>query len=313
MNHQIKVSIIIPTYNRSHLLMETLESVQAQSLQDWECLIVDDGGNDDTEEEVSKLNKKDNRFKYYKRPLEYPKGASNCRNFGFSLSSGNYIQWLDDDDILSKRKLEFQVNALEQTKNHFIFASCEWDLLWPGKKLELKNCFPGDEMLKENFFRVMADRQNFIPSLAYLVSRKLHIAAGNWNTELSINQDAEYFTRILIKSEKLINVKDCYVLYREHDAGRISRKRTPENMMSFFLSLELMQSYLKFHNINARSYFRWKLLKWLLAYYSYYPEIMNQYYHLFKENGIDLKWYKFYAFKHRIYRSVYPVYKQLKS
>lgn len=314
MDNQLKVSIIIPTYNRSHLLMETLESVQNQTLQSWECIIVDDDeGSNDTERKVLKLTKKDKRFKYYKRPLDYSKGACSCRNYGFSICSGKYIQWLDDDDLLSEKKFEFQVNALELTNNPFIFASCDWDLFWPSKILELKRNFSGDEILKENFFKVMAEKQSFIPPLTYLVPRKLHLRAGNWNTELSINQDAEYFTRVLLRSDKLIKVQNCYVLYREHNAERISRKRTPENIKSFFFSLELMQSYLKSYNIDAKSYFKWKLLKWLLAHYKTYPKLMHQYYYLFKENGIDLKWYRYYVIKHRIYKRVYPVYKKIKS
>ena len=68
------VSVIIPTYNRAHLIGETLDSVLAQTYQNWECIIVDDGSSDDTDEVIGEYVKKDNRFKYYHRPDEHLPG-----------------------------------------------------------------------------------------------------------------------------------------------------------------------------------------------------------------------------------------------
>ena len=65
------VSIIIPTYNRAHLIGETLDSVLAQTYQNWECIIVDDGSSDNTDDVVNDYVKKDPRFKYYYRPDEH--------------------------------------------------------------------------------------------------------------------------------------------------------------------------------------------------------------------------------------------------
>jgi len=306
-----QVSIIIPTYNRKSLLMETLQSVKNQTLEEWECIVVDDGGNDGTAKELLKLRKTDSRFQYFKRPPEYPKGTCGCRNFGFSQSSGKYIQWLDDDDLLSKNKLEEQVAELNKKENPAIFATCSWDFFWPEKKLKLKNTFSRTgKLTKENYYSLLANQQSFVPSLAFLTNRKLCLNAGEWNTDLKMNQDAEYFNRVLVHSEELIHVPGCHVLYREHSEDRLSRQRSVKHIKSFFLSMQLMQAYLKMYNIDAKAYFRWKLLKWFLAYRKTYPELIKKYHFLFMESGINPTLANYYSLKHNIYKKVYPWYKK---
>lgn len=107
------VSIIIPTYNRAHLLGETLKSVIEQSYTNWECLIIDDGSTDDTETLVLSYLKSDARFKYFKRPDNYLSGGNGARNYGLSLAKGTYINWLDSDDLFDAKKIEFQLEALK--------------------------------------------------------------------------------------------------------------------------------------------------------------------------------------------------------
>ncbi|MCA1744718.1 MAG: glycosyltransferase, partial [Bacteroidales bacterium] len=112
MNEQPLVSVIIPTFNREHLIGETLESVLKQTYNNWECLIVDDGSTDRTRELVEGYVQLDGRFSYYRRPDYMPKGANACRNFGFEISRGDYVNWFDDDDIMHPEKLQIQVEAL---------------------------------------------------------------------------------------------------------------------------------------------------------------------------------------------------------
>jgi glycosyltransferase involved in cell wall biosynthesis len=92
MNIQPLVSIIIPTYNRAHLIGETLDSVLAQTYQNWECIIVDDDSTDKTDEVVGAYVEKDSRFKYYHRPDEHLPGGNGARNYGFKMSTGEYVQ-----------------------------------------------------------------------------------------------------------------------------------------------------------------------------------------------------------------------------
>jgi glycosyltransferase involved in cell wall biosynthesis len=95
MNDSPLVSIIIPTYNRAHLIGETLDSVLAQTYQNWECIVVDDGSSDNTDKVVGKYVQKDSRFKYYHRPDEHLPGGNGARNYGFKMSKGEYVNWFD--------------------------------------------------------------------------------------------------------------------------------------------------------------------------------------------------------------------------
>ncbi|MGY5850391.1 glycosyltransferase family 2 protein [Salegentibacter sp. F14] len=95
------ISIIIPTYNRADLLGETLASVLKQTYQNWECIIVDDGSEDDTKALVHSY--KDNRIKYFYKKHEE---RSQARNLGLSKANGDLIQFLDSDDILENTKLK---------------------------------------------------------------------------------------------------------------------------------------------------------------------------------------------------------------
>ena len=100
-----EVSIIIPTYNRAHLICETLDSILNQTYKEWECIIVDDGSTDNTNEILSNyLN--DSRFKFHLRPSSKPKGANSCRNFGFEFSKGDFIHFMDSDDLYLPIALE---------------------------------------------------------------------------------------------------------------------------------------------------------------------------------------------------------------
>ena len=103
------VSIIIPTFNRSQLICETLDSVLAQTYENWECIIVDDGSTDDTKTVVSEYVKKDSRFQFHHRPINRPKGGNAARNFGYENSKGEYINWIDDDDIMLEDFIKIKI------------------------------------------------------------------------------------------------------------------------------------------------------------------------------------------------------------
>lgn len=104
------ISIIIPTYNRAHLIIETLNSVLAQTYTNWECIIIDDGSSDNTFEVLDSYIMLDKRFKYFNRPVEKLKGPSSCRNFGIEKSVGEYIIFLDSDDLITEKCIEGRID-----------------------------------------------------------------------------------------------------------------------------------------------------------------------------------------------------------
>lgn len=105
-----KVSIIVPTYNRANLIIETIKSVQNQTYPDWEIIIVDDGSDDDTEERLSQL--KDERIQFYKAGRIGINGK--IKNIGIKKSTGEFIAFIDSDDLWHPEKLEKQIDSLQK-------------------------------------------------------------------------------------------------------------------------------------------------------------------------------------------------------
>lgn len=138
------VSLIIPTYNRSHLLGATLDSIIVQRYNNWECIIVDDGSLDYTFELMEFYCEKDSRIKFHKRPGNRKKGANACRNFGFEISKGEYIQWFDSDDLMEAEFLEIKVLAIEDHKIDYVIS----------KTKNFKDPNPSDVIGRnENYYR----------------------------------------------------------------------------------------------------------------------------------------------------------------
>ena len=109
------ISVIIPVFNREKLLAATLQSVIEQSLQSWECIIVDDGSTDNSLALIQSFCEQDHRFKLLKRERE-PKGAPTCRNIGWQNAKNNYIVFLDSDDLLAPWALEERFCFFEENK-----------------------------------------------------------------------------------------------------------------------------------------------------------------------------------------------------
>lgn len=105
------VSIIVPSHNYAHFLPDTLKCLQSQTLSDWECLIIDDGSTDNTAEIAMHYAGSDQRIRYLHQENA---GPSTARNFGISQSSGTYLQFLDADDLIERKKLKLQSEFLEK-------------------------------------------------------------------------------------------------------------------------------------------------------------------------------------------------------
>jgi len=99
------ISIIVATWNRAHLISETLESISNQTYENWECLIIDDGSKDNTAKIVDTFVSSDSRFIYKQRSKKYSKGIPGCRNQGIDDAKGDFIIFFDDDDIVHPENL----------------------------------------------------------------------------------------------------------------------------------------------------------------------------------------------------------------
>ncbi|WP_066219255.1 glycosyltransferase family 2 protein [Formosa haliotis] len=281
------VSIIIPTFNREHLIGETLDSVLAQTYQNWECIVVDDGSTDKTEKVLQEYINRDKRFNYYKRTNNYLKGASGCRNNGIKLSKGDYLQFLDSDDILSDFKIESQINLLVNQGNKAI-ATCKWgrfdhlEAIRKQLKVEYNSYkdFNSGYLLLESF----GVNKEFFPPHVYLINKFILQSSGFWDESLTNNDDGEFFTRVLLHTEKVIFSPIAEVYYRELDTFKLSVINTDLKVKSAIKSWELIEEHILNQegckNVcyvkNAKDYLYLEIKK-------YNPSLINNYRQFFEE------------------------------
>jgi teichuronic acid biosynthesis glycosyltransferase TuaG len=114
------VSIITPTYNAEKFIRATIESVQNQTYQNWEMILVDDASTDETVKIISDFAEKDSRIKLFK--FEKNSGNGFARNIALEKAVGKYIAYLDADDLWFPNKLEKQIEFLEENNLHFTFS-----------------------------------------------------------------------------------------------------------------------------------------------------------------------------------------------
>ena len=118
MLNQSLITIILTTFNRAHLIEETLNSIISQTYSNWRCFIIDDNSTDNTNVIVEQYVKNDTRFHFFIKDVRYPKGLSASRNMGMDLiDDTDFIQFFDDDDIMHPQKLELQVLEFKKYKS----------------------------------------------------------------------------------------------------------------------------------------------------------------------------------------------------
>ncbi|MFQ8707113.1 MAG: glycosyltransferase family 2 protein [Thomasclavelia sp.] len=125
------ISIITPTYNCANFIGETIDSVLAQTYSNWEMIIVDDCSTDNTEEIVNNYSNSDKRIKYYK--LDNNSGAAVSRTKAMELANGQYMAFLDSDDLWYPNKLEYQINYMK--KNNYAFTCTKYEQINEKSKL----------------------------------------------------------------------------------------------------------------------------------------------------------------------------------
>ena len=115
------VSIITPSYNSAKFIAETIQSVQNQTYSNWEMIIVDDGSSDETENVVLSIIENDNRFQFHK--LNQNSGPAVARNTGIEKASGDYMTFIDADDIWFPTFIENNIKTIQETGIPFVFSS----------------------------------------------------------------------------------------------------------------------------------------------------------------------------------------------
>ncbi len=246
------ISIIIPTYNRSWIIGETLDSVLAQTYTNWECIVVDDGSYDDTAELLKFYSEKDDRIKLHLRPNDMLKGASSCRNYGLKQAKGDFIQFLDSDDLLNKNKFLEQLKLIENS-SLLTLTTCRWGSFSNSSSLRIKTKYNSYKNFERSIdlLHTFGKFNEYFPPLVYLVPAALIKLAGNWNEELSNNDDGEYFTRIIMNADSILFCENAEVYYRAGDSDRLSLLNEEKKVLSCMASWSLIEKHLKdFHEIS---------------------------------------------------------------
>ena len=209
------VSIIIPTYNRADLIGQTLDSVLVQTYQNWECIVVDDGSTDKTAEVVSCYLAKDNRFRYFERPINKIKGANSCRNYGLEKAKGNFINWFDSDDLMKNNFLERKLKIINEEKTDFVVSK---SINFVGKKKYRIEKYKGNTQFELTGKNFILNRVYWM-TLDFLV-RKSCLLGNCFNESLQSGQETNFFMVFLNKNNiKGVAIDECLSLRRLHPSS----------------------------------------------------------------------------------------------
>ena len=236
------VSILIPAYNAERWIGDTIQSALAQTWPRKEIIIVDDGSRDQTLA-VAQQFASGNVLVVTQRN----QGASAARNKAFEICQGDYIQWLDADDLLSRDKIANQMAAADSCQDKRTLLSSAWAYFMyrPSRARFVPTSLWCDLSPVEWLLRKMGQNLH-MQTATWLVSRELTYAAGPWDPRLSLDDDGEYFCRVVLSSNAIRFVPDAKVFYRERDIDRLSSvNRSGKKLESQFLSMQLHVDYLR--------------------------------------------------------------------
>lgn len=210
------VSVIIPNYNRAAVIGETIENMLRQSLSPHEVIVVDDGSTDDS---ISVIQSFGDRVTLIQQSNQGPGAA---RNAGLNVASGEFIQFMDSDDLASLNKLEVQVKQLIQQQADIVYGP--WAKAWfQSGKLQLQ-----DVVLQQQ--ALPASRSPLLWFLTAwsmvfqqcLVRRSLLIHVGGYREDMRLYEDGELFVRLLLAEAKIIYEPESLTLYRLNDYGKLT-------------------------------------------------------------------------------------------
>jgi glycosyltransferase involved in cell wall biosynthesis len=234
------VSILIPAYNAQDFIGETLASALEQTWPRTEIIVVDDGSTDGTLAMIAPM-----ASRHVKIVRQDHQGAAAARNSALAVSQGDYIQWLDADDLLARDKIERQMSALDDVPDGRTLFSSSW-----GKFRHRRS---GARFVPTSLWQDLSplewllrkmEQNVFMQTATWLVSREVTDAAGPWDTQMLSDDDGEYFCRVLLQSNGVIFVPDAKVFYRSTGTlsyvGRSNRK-----IDALFRSMQLHIGYLR--------------------------------------------------------------------
>lgn len=212
----VKVSVIIPNYNRQDIIGETINNILSQSLMPHEVIVIDDGSTDNS---INVLKSFGDRLTIIQQEN---KGPGAARNQGIQIATGDFIQFMDSDDLTSLNKLEYQANELIEHDADIVYGPwlktfiCEHRLQLKNVVLQ-QNSIPKNKNIIASFltgwslvFQSCLFRTDFIKKV------------GLYRTDMLTGEDSEFFFRMLLQSSKIIYESKTLTLYRLNDYGKLT-------------------------------------------------------------------------------------------
>ena len=269
------VSILIPAYNAESWIADTIRSAIGQTWPYKEIIVVDDGSTDGTLELAQRLAGKDVRV-----VTKENQGAAAARNYAFNLCQGDYIQWLDADDLLAPDKIERQLSGLGgvDCKRTLLSSSWAYFRYRPRRAQFVPTSLWQDLSPVEWLLRKLGENL-YMQTATWLTSRELAEAAGPWDTRLLSDDDGEYFCRVLLSSEGTRFVPDGKVFYRVSSANRLSRIGMSDRKKDALLvSMKLHIDYLRSleESDRVRKACLAFMRTWLNNFYPERPDIVTE-------------------------------------
>src|SRR5262245_1941316 len=220
------VTIIVPSFNYARFIYQSLDSVLAQTWRNWECVVVDDGSTDDTRAVVMSYAERDPRIRYIHQEN---RGLSAARNKGIERSRGEFLQFLDADDLIEERKLEKQIEFLRNHRDVDIvyggvmsFTSVEGDRIIGGEELTWLPSISGSE--RDALLALI--RQPF-PAHSALIRRSVIADVGLFDERLKACEDGHFWVRCAAigKRFRQIKIEGSLAFYRIHPSSMCANPR----------------------------------------------------------------------------------------
>lgn len=228
------VSIIIPCYNAAPWLGAAVSSALNQTWPRVEVIVVDDGSKDESVAVAASFSQRGVRV-----ATQPNRGASAARNHGLRLAQGEFIQYLDADDLLGPEKIALQMARLGAAEGGCI-ASGEWSR-FHSDPAEAR--FAPEPVWRDlsgmEFLLSHYEHDWMMQPAAWLCPRPLLEKAGPWDERLTLNDDGEYFCRVVLAARGILFCPGARVYYRSGIAGSLSRRKDSKSIRSLALSIEL--------------------------------------------------------------------------
>ena len=236
------VSILIPAFNAEEWIADTLRSAIAQTWQRKEIIVVDDGSTDQTLAIARQFESDEVRVIAQKN-----QGGAAARNTAFSFSRGEYIQWLDADDLLAPDKIARQMEALDTNGNkRTLLSSAFGTFMYRQHRAEFTPTALWYDLSPVEWLLRKLGQNVYMQTATWLVSRELSEVAGPWDTRLLSDDDGEYFCRVLLASSGVRFVPEARVYYRAFRYNSLSFIGLSERkLLALWLSMQLHIRYLR--------------------------------------------------------------------